>query len=203
MARLTSIQTVKAQLIRAKIAEAAIRLFLADGFDHTTVEAIAAAAGTSRRSVFRYFATKEDMALAWTTATGPDLVKQVLEVAHNIKGQPIQAALSAVQRHVEQHQELHPISLAVGQLIARTPSLRARDHEKYLVWEELLANALLTRGAAPTQGRMAAALALAGLRLAVREWLACQGREPLAELLAAAYQPFIQLIQITPQPNNE
>ena len=193
MARLIRSQSAKVHALRTKIAEVAIQLFLADGFDQTTVEAIAAAAGSSRRSVFRYFATKEDMALAWTTATGPDLVKQVLELAPNPQNQPIQAALSAVQRHVEQHQELHAISLAVAHLIEHTPSLRARDHEKYLVWEELLANALLTRGAVPTQGRMAAALALAGLRLAVREWLACQGQEPLAHLLAAAYQPFRQL----------
>lgn len=201
----TRSHSAKALALRARIAEAAIGLFLAHGFDPTTVEAIAAAAGTSRRSVFRYFATKEDMALSWTTATGPALAKQVLEFAHLAQRQPIQAALLAVQRHVVQHQELHSLSLAVGQLIDRTPSLRAREHEKYLLWEELLANALLTRGAAPTPGRMAAALALAGLRLAVREWLAGQGKAPLAELLAAAYQPFLQLTKPTPQPptNNE
>lgn len=192
MAPPTSTQVDKTQALRAKIADVAIRLFLADGFDQTTVDAIAAAAGVSRRSVFRYFATKEDMALAWTTATGPELVKQVLELASSNPTQPVQDALRAVQRHVEQHQAFHPISLAVGQLIDRTPSLRAREHEKYLHWEELLADALLTRGAPPTQGRMAAALALAGLRLAVREWLASQGQQPLADLLAAAYQPFLQ-----------
>jgi AcrR family transcriptional regulator len=159
MARPTSKKADKDQNLRNEIADVAIRLFLANGFEQTTVDAIADAAGVSRRSMFRYFESKKDMALAWTTATDPDLVNQLLELDSSKLIQPIEAALSALMRHVNLNRAHYPISLAVGQLIDRTPSLRARTYEKYLAWEELLGNALITQGAALTDARMAAAVA--------------------------------------------
>jgi AcrR family transcriptional regulator len=49
--------------VRAEIAAVAIRLFLEQGFEKTTVDQIAVEAGLSRTSFFRYFATKEDVLL--------------------------------------------------------------------------------------------------------------------------------------------
>ncbi|WBL37273.1 TetR family transcriptional regulator [Tepidiforma flava] len=50
--------------IRAEIARVGMELFLRNGFEPTTVEEIAAAAGISRRSFFRYFASKDEVVLA-------------------------------------------------------------------------------------------------------------------------------------------
>ncbi|MCL3994593.1 TetR family transcriptional regulator [Streptomyces lavenduligriseus] len=49
--------------VREEIAEAATALFLERGFEATTVDDIGAAVGMSQRSVFRYFATKEEIVL--------------------------------------------------------------------------------------------------------------------------------------------
>ncbi len=49
---------------RDAIADAAISLFLARGFDQVSVSDIAAAAEVSKPTLFRYFATKEDLAPA-------------------------------------------------------------------------------------------------------------------------------------------
>lgn len=51
----------KQELVRDALAKAAEALFLAQGFEATTVEQIAAEAGLSRRSFFRYFESKEDV----------------------------------------------------------------------------------------------------------------------------------------------
>lgn len=51
------------QAVAREITEAAEALFIERGFEETTIEDIAEAVGMSRRSVFRYFATKEDLVL--------------------------------------------------------------------------------------------------------------------------------------------
>ncbi len=48
---------------RARIAEAALGLFVSQGYAKTTIDQIAVAAGVGRRTVFRHFPTKEAMLL--------------------------------------------------------------------------------------------------------------------------------------------
>ena len=55
------LQARKQQFVRDAIQDAAIDLFAEKGFDETTVDDIALAAGVSRRSFFRYFSSKSDL----------------------------------------------------------------------------------------------------------------------------------------------
>jgi AcrR family transcriptional regulator len=61
----------------AEIAEVAMDLFLEKGFEATTFDDIAAAVGISRRSLFRYFGTKEDIVL-WGMADEGALARDAL-----------------------------------------------------------------------------------------------------------------------------
>jgi AcrR family transcriptional regulator len=51
----------KLEVVRLALSAAADELFLSQGFEQTTVEQIALAAGVSRRTFFRYFESKEDV----------------------------------------------------------------------------------------------------------------------------------------------
>ncbi|MFC8384885.1 TetR family transcriptional regulator [Nocardia sp. NPDC057272] len=57
------LREVSRSAIRARVAEVAEEMFLADGFESTTVDAIAAAVGMSQRTFFRYFPSKDDLVL--------------------------------------------------------------------------------------------------------------------------------------------
>src|ERR1035437_5759799 len=56
-----SLKLRKQQVVRDALSAAAERLFLSQGFEETTVEQIALAAGVSRRTFFRYYKSKEDV----------------------------------------------------------------------------------------------------------------------------------------------
>jgi AcrR family transcriptional regulator len=65
------LQARKQQVVRDAIHDAAIELFAAKGFDQTTVDEVAEAAGISRRSFFHYYASKDDL-----------LAQGIVEYAH-------------------------------------------------------------------------------------------------------------------------
>jgi AcrR family transcriptional regulator len=56
------------QRIRQELAEAAVTLFYENGYERTTIEDIAAAVEVSPRTVYRYFATKDELVVALSHA---------------------------------------------------------------------------------------------------------------------------------------
>ena len=56
-----SLHSRKQDFVRSAIWDAAVDLFARTGFEETTVEGIARAAGVSTRTFFRYFASKNDL----------------------------------------------------------------------------------------------------------------------------------------------
>ena len=61
--KVTPIREQTRAVVRSLLARTALELFAAKGYDNTTVEEVAAAAGVSRRTLFNYFRNKEDLAL--------------------------------------------------------------------------------------------------------------------------------------------
>jgi AcrR family transcriptional regulator len=62
---LTAVPTAKAQQTRATILESAMRLFQRDGYDRTTMRAIASEAGVSVGNAYYYFSGKEHLIQAF------------------------------------------------------------------------------------------------------------------------------------------
>ncbi|GIG88252.1 TetR/AcrR family transcriptional regulator [Plantactinospora endophytica] len=82
---------------RAAIVTAARELFLVDGFDRTSVDAIAARAGVSKRTVYDYFGDKLTLLNAVVDAVGQSLVAAIRraldETLHDARADRLEPAL--------------------------------------------------------------------------------------------------------------
>jgi AcrR family transcriptional regulator len=59
-----------AQINRERIYQAAVRMFIARGYDSATMQEIAVEAGVTRRTAFNHFAAKGDIAVEWAVRRG-------------------------------------------------------------------------------------------------------------------------------------
>jgi AcrR family transcriptional regulator len=172
----------------AALEHAALRLFAERGFDVVTVDDIAARADVSRRTFFRYFASKEDVLLS-------DHPRRLAHLRRALAGRPEnepaltalrQAILSMTGGYEEERQRL----LDRARIMAQTPSLHARSLAHQRLWEEAVADMVAERmGVDPTvdlRPGVVAASTLASLRVAVAAWLARDGRPHLPTLVAEA-----------------
>jgi AcrR family transcriptional regulator len=168
---------------RRNIQEHALRLFAAQGFDATTVKQVAAAAGVSHMTFFRYFPTKEDVVL--TDDYDPMLAALIAaRPADEPVVDSIQAALAEAFRLVYEA-DRQTIRERV-QLVLSTPALRARQWENQLATQRMFERALRGRGDA-FQIRVLAAVCLAALTTAITEWAEPEPRAELPELIDDAF----------------
>ncbi|WP_017584823.1 TetR/AcrR family transcriptional regulator [Nocardiopsis ganjiahuensis] len=177
--------------VHREIAETGMALFLEHGFEETTIDQIAEAAGISRRSFFRYFASKEDVVLGDLIDRGRNVHAALLErPAEEGPWEALRAALMALREDtaIDTRPETE---LRIGRMLYRSPSLRARSLEKHLAWQELLVPELARRlraadglDPASAEHRAAAlvATALACLDVAGETWLRLDGTVPLEDL---------------------
>ena len=108
---------------RHAIQQHALRLFLQKGFDATTVEEIAAAAGVSHMTFFRYFPTKEDVVIE----DDYDPLIEAMIRARPANEPPIEAIRQVVKELAAQiYLADRGAILARMQLFMQVPALRAR-----------------------------------------------------------------------------
>lgn len=178
----------------AEITEVAMDLFLEKGFEATTIDDIAAAAGISRRSVLRYFGTKEDIVLGHLAGEG---ARARAALAERPDDEPlwiallnVLATLDEASGGVDQERMLKTSEMMYG-----TPSLRARSVEKHLQWQADLLPEVKRRlppaadddGLADLRAAAVIASAIACLDVAGEIWTQRKGTVPLRELLKIAF----------------
>jgi AcrR family transcriptional regulator len=195
----TGLRERKKALTREALAREAMRLFAEQGFDHTTVDEIAAACDVSRRTFFRYFASKEDV-----LGSHKEQGEQIFDlIAARPADEPallsIRAAILSLAADLEADREW---LLQRARILDATPSLRAADHEAMREGADRCVDALARRSPSPPteeqlyQYRLVAQATLAALTTALEHWGAGGAEGSLAErarqaldLLAAGFAP--------------
>ncbi|MFZ4843264.1 TetR family transcriptional regulator [Mycetocola saprophilus] len=179
----------------AVIGDAALTLFETRGVEHTTVADIAAAAGISVRTFFRYFPSKEAAAVDGQPVFGP-IMRDLLATLTPEKPllPQIEAALHAVLIELERYdgavrnQLIRVRTLMLENASLRAASLRYEDENDHVFAREIAARYPLPGG--ENEAWIAVHLATFTLRTAFDGWVQ-QPEDSTRETLADAHTRLI------------
>jgi AcrR family transcriptional regulator len=169
--RPTALRARKQDFVRGAIWDAAVDLFAETGFEETTIEQIARAAGVSTRTFFRYFASKNDL-------MGQGMVTYSALLSDAIRSAPpafssLQVVRHAVQEiaaeaasHPRTRQIMHIASTSVA---AREAQLSRRAEVEDAV-TEAFAQTCRTAPSDDVTPRLLAGLTLSLVDVTFRAW---------------------------------
>lgn len=184
-----SLREVTRRAVKAEIASKALALFLAQGFEETTVSQIAAEVGTSTRNVFRYFDSKEDMLFGEMIELGDDVAQAL---ARRPAREGAWTALRSAMQVCVDSLEGDPLGLRRSRLLLATPSLRPARLDKQLRWQDLLVPHTVQRLRQPQEdqelrARALVSAALGCLEVGAIEWTRRDGKDSLGDLVDIAF----------------
>jgi AcrR family transcriptional regulator len=172
----------KKNATRDRIRASALRLFGEQGYDATTVEQIAAAAGVSHMTFFRYFPAKEDVALS--DSYDPLLAASLEQTPASWPlARRIRTVLVQGLRQV--YDTERDALLAQNKLIVSTPALRDRLWADQIGTQQLILQVLAPRPS--FQDRVTVAACLAAATTAVLSWVENDGTPELPDLIEQAF----------------
>ncbi|GAS96633.1 TetR family transcriptional regulator [Mycolicibacterium canariasense] len=192
--------------VRTEITEAAERLFTERGYDATTIDDIAAEVGMSSRSVFRYFATKEDLLIGKFDNAADALLTALQQ---RPTGEPLWASLRAafdVFVPDDSTPDKAQMASRIHEVVFETPAVFGRYLQKLQRLQddiETLVRARDDSGAsyAMTDPTLRAVIgaAFACLLAAQRTWLYARGADTFTRILDRA----MTAIPILSRPNKK
>ncbi|PRH86618.1 TetR family transcriptional regulator [Labrys okinawensis] len=170
-----------------RIVEEGLKLFVKHGYEGTTLEAIAQAAGISRRTFFYYFKSKEDVLLAahdggFREALGPAMLEESAEERPLVAVQNCLVKLASRRETKE--------SIVFDRLMQSTEALRARKKAGFVETERILLEAMCELWPSPERRdglRLVAMVAMGTLRLALEKWKQSEAARPLAHYVKESF----------------
>ncbi|HEY5759731.1 MAG TPA: helix-turn-helix domain-containing protein, partial [Steroidobacter sp.] len=177
----------KRQETSERIIDKGLKLFVKNGYDATTLEALADAAGISRRTFFYYFKSKEDVLLAARDSGFREALKPTMleESADQPPFVAIQKCLIKLASRYETKE-----SVVFDRLMQSTAALRARQEAGFVQTERILLEAMCELWPEPGRRdalRLVAMVAMGTLRLALEKWKQDDAAHPLAHYLRQSF----------------
>lgn len=180
----------------AAVEKAALELIAERGFDETSVEELAAAAGISRRTFFRYFGSKSDILFGNFDALLTSLEEWLSSLPDD---RPMFDVIAeAVMRFNRVHTDGHVAHRQRMELIMHTPALRANAALRNAEWQAVLARYAARRMGDEPEAlgpQLIAHVTLAASSAAYEQWLRDEQGD-LTELVDRAFRMAQQLPEI-------
>ncbi|MEV5414213.1 mycofactocin system transcriptional regulator [Thermopolyspora sp. NPDC052614] len=156
----------------AELERVAFALFAAKGFDQTTIDDIAEAAGIGRRTFFNYYASKND--LVWGRFDHDVARLRRLLAAAPPEISLMDALREAVVEFNRYDEAILPEHRTRMRLILGVPALQADSTLRYAQWATAVAEFVAARTGHPVTGlvpRLVGQTALGAAITAYRQWL--------------------------------
>ena len=172
----------KKQQTRERIARVALQLFAERGYEHTTLAEIADAADISKRTIFAYFESKEDILFGDVPALLEQL-RQTLE-----QRPPGSSTVDALRDFLSSGAPLDDRAMLRAHIIHTDERLRLSKRARFGRVEELIAESVakdLRAGPEDVRPSLVAASITAALTT-MSDRLGAESREPISEEQAMA-----------------
>jgi AcrR family transcriptional regulator len=176
------------RLIRRDIEERALELLAERGYDGVSTEELAAAAGVSTRTFFRYFATKDDLLMAMPQRVAESLCASAIE---RPREETLIEAWRAVATGADSWRHPEDLRTAVHfqRMLAKSPGLPNRIIRNGVLLAPFVA-AVATRLDVDPENDLRpevyGAAIRSALHVAVERWASDEGRSPLPTLFSEA-----------------
>jgi AcrR family transcriptional regulator len=197
----TGLRALKRHQTQERLREAALQLFLAKGYAATTLDDIAAAAGISRRSIFSYVASKEEIVFQH--------IDRFLEalVAGIAAGRPNQPPLSLLKAGIIDFAGAIDANLAVetARFLHGADELNAGRLVRLRQIEIAIVEALRRVWPAPRHLphlQAAAMMAVGALRLGMDQWVETDSAASLATCVQTAFEAVAHATETSLPPGN-
>jgi AcrR family transcriptional regulator len=184
-----TLQARKQQFVRDAIWDAATDLFADRGFDETTVDDIAQAAGVSRRSFFRYFSSKSDLMAYGMISYGAELSEAIDACP---KSYSLFEVLAETVLKVARRSAAQPRTRKIMAIVGKYPAARAAELSRFHEVQDRVAEAFARRGGAARDGlnsSLLAGMTLQVLGVTFRAWF----NEPESDIATSAQQALATL----------
>jgi AcrR family transcriptional regulator len=166
-----------------RLREAAMALYVEQGFERTTVVEIADRARVTARTFFRHFADKREVLFAGSEELEQQMVQAL--AAAPASAQPMEAVAAGLLAAAEILGDRRDHSRARQAVIAATPVLRERELIKMASLAAAFTDALRKRGVAPAIASLAAETGVAVFRVSFERWVTEPDNASLDDVMRA------------------
>ena len=170
---------------RGRLEQAALALYGERGFENTTVAEIAARAGLTERTFFRYFADKREV-LFWGAGALQELLVSAVASAPD-SASPIDAVAAALEAAGALLQERREFARQRQSVIAANTELQERELIKLASLSAALAGTLRQRGVSDTAASLTAEAGIAVFKIAFERWVDDSNQRDLPQVIRESF----------------
>ena len=155
--------------MRVRLQSAALELFRERGYDRTTAAEIAARAGVTERTFFRYFPDKREVLFDGQATLAEALTAAIADAPAGLL--PLDTLTRAFRSLIPMLEGNRAYSKPRQDLIDGTPALHEREQAKIAILADVLAVALTSRGVEKLRATFAARIGMVAFVQAITAWL--------------------------------